>query len=440
MKISFFKPNHSLKQKWYQGLFASILLLSGIQAQAMTELNKVVVVVNNGVILQSDIDNAVQNIQLQANKQGKSLPSRDVLDKQILDKLILDELQVQEAKRIGVEIDDARLNDAIANIAIENKKTVPQLRATIEAQGQDYNTFREQIRKEIMISEVRNASVRRRITASDAEIDSLAAMMAEQTTAQVQYKLSHIQVEFGDDKKATEKEAQDLFKRLQKGEDFATLAYSYSKGEHALEGGDWGWMRKEEMPTIFADHITTQGKGALIGPFRSGVGYHILKIEDTRGMPSVSVTEAKVRHILIKPSVILSDEAAKAQLNEYIREIKSGEKTFAELARKYSQDTGSAITDGVLDYQTPDTYVPEFRKQVETLPTGQISQPFKTQYGWHILEVLDRREVDRTQDAMRNQAYQVLMKRKFNDEAGAWLQELRAAAYIEYKDPSLAPE
>ncbi|MGB2079124.1 MAG: peptidylprolyl isomerase SurA [Vibrio sp.] len=419
---------------WIHAFFASLLLTLSVSSQAMTELDHVVVVVNDGVILQSDIDNSITNIQSQARQQGKQLPSREVLENQVTEKLIMDELQRQEAVRMGIEIDDAQLNQAIANIAAQNKKTVPQLRAAVEAQGQSYTAFRAKVKKEIMISEARNAQVRRRINVSSSEIDSLATMMAEQTNQQVQYKISHIQLDFAEDKDETRQEAEALFKRLQQGDDFSTMAYTYSKGPNALEGGDWGWMRKEEMPTIFADQISTQGKGALIGPFRSGVGYHILKIDDTRGLQNVAVTEAKVRHILIKPSVILSDNGAKQQLEGFIKQIKSGEKTFGELAQKYSQDPGSAVADGVLDYQTADSYVPEFRKQVESLPIGQISQPFKTQYGWHIVEVLDRREVDKTEDAMKNRAYQVLFKRKFNDEASAWLQELRAGAYIERRD------
>lgn len=419
---------------WIHAFIASLLLAFSFTSQAMTELDHVVVVVNDGVILQSDIDNATNTIQGQAQKQGKTLPSRDVMEEQVTEKLIMDELQRQEAVRMGIEIDDAQLNQAIANIAAQNKKTVPQLRAAIESQGQNYDAFRSKIRKEIMISEARNAQVRNRINISPSEIDSVAMMMAEQTGQAVQYKLSHIQIDFGEDKDATREEAETLFKRLQQGEKFSTMAYTYSKGSNALEGGDWGWMSKEEMPTIFADQITTQGKGALIGPFRSGVGYHILKIEDTRGLQNVAVTEAKVRHILIKTSVILSDNAAKKELDGFIQEITSGKKTFGQLAQQYSQDPGSAVADGVLDYQTPDTYVPEFRKQVESLPIGKISQPFKTQYGWHIVEVLDRREVDKTEDAAKNRAYQVLFKRKFNDEASAWLQELRASAYIERRD------
>jgi peptidyl-prolyl cis-trans isomerase SurA len=209
------------------------------------------------------------------------------------------------------------------------------------------------------------------------------------------------------------------------------MAYTYSKGPKALQGGDWGWMRKEEMPTIFADQITMQNKGSVIGPFRSGVGFHILKIEDVKGLETVAVTEINARHILIRPTVILSDEGVQRELNDIIARINAGEATFGEMAKQHSEDPGSAAQNGELGYQTSDIYVPEFKHQVDTLPIGQISEPFKTVHGWHIVEVLDRRQVDRTDSALKNKAYRILFNRKFNEEVSAWLQELRASAYIE---------
>jgi peptidyl-prolyl cis-trans isomerase SurA len=228
--------------------------------------------------------------------------------------------------------------------------------------------------------------------------------------------------------------ADNIVKKLNNGADFTTLALTYSKGPKALKGGNWGWMRKEEMPTIFADHIALENKGSIIGPFRSGIGYHILKIDDVKGLDSVSVTEVNARHILIKPSIILSDDGARKELNGFIREIKSGKAKFGDLAEQYSQDPGSASRKGELGYQTPDLYVPEFKNKIETLPVGQISQPFKTVHGWHIVEVLGRRQVDRTDAAMKNKAYRIIFNRKFNEESSAWIQELRASAYIEDLD------
>ncbi|CDT92104.1 peptidylprolyl isomerase SurA [Vibrio coralliirubri] len=400
---------------------------------APVELDSVKVIVNEGVILQSDIDASMKTLRANAKKSGQTLPSQDVLNEQVLEKLIIDTIQTQEAERIGVRIDDARLDQAIEGIAKDNNQTVEQLTASVAEEGLSYNAFREQVRKEIAASEARNALVRRRINILPAEVDNLADILAQETNATVQYKIGHIQLRFNDDQTKEELEAQatELVEELNSGKDFSTMAYTYSKGPKALQGGDWGWMRKEEMPTIFADQIKMQNKGSIIGPFRSGVGFHILKIEDVKGLETVAVTEVNARHILIKPTVILSDDGAKEQLEEITRRVNAGEATFGDLAQQYSQDPGSAVQDGELGYQTPDLYVPEFKHQVETLPEGKISAPFKTVHGWHIVEVLDRREVDRTDSALKNKAYQILFNRKFNEEAGAWLQEVRASAFVE---------
>lgn len=413
------------------GLVAA-LCISNVNA-APVEIDRVAIIVNGGVILQSDIDSALKTVRVNASGNQQALPEESVLREQVREKLIIDTLQQQEAERIGVRIDDARLDEAINNIAKQNNQTLEQLQASVTTQGLTYSEFREQIRKEMSASEARNAMVRRRINILPAEVDTLAELLAQETNATVQYKISHIQLRFNDnqDKALLEKQANDLVEQLNAGADFSKMAYTYSKGPKALEGGNWGWMRKEEMPTIFADQIKMQNKGSIIGPFRSGVGFHILKIDDVKGLETVAVTEVNARHILIKPTIILSDDGAKMQLENIIAQIKSGRAKFGELAQQYSQDPGSAAQNGELGYQTPDLYVPEFKHQVETLPVGQISEPFKTVHGWHIVEVLDRREVDRTDSALRNKAYGILFNRKFNEEASAWIQELRASAFVE---------
>ncbi|MGF1697318.1 peptidylprolyl isomerase SurA [Vibrio lamellibrachiae] len=419
---------------WKQILLGSITSITAASVNAEpVALDKIAVIVNEGVVLQSDIDTAFKTLHANAKDSEQALPDEDILREQVLEKLIVDTIQQQEAERLGVRIDDNRLNEAIADIAEKNEQTIAQLTASVEKEGLTYAAFREQVRKEIAASEARNALVRRRINILPAEVENLADILAQETNATVQYKVSHIQLRFTDEqeKSELEEQANDLVKQLNDGENFKTMAYTYSKGPKALEGGDWGWMRKEEMPTIFADQIKLQNKGSIIGPFRSGIGFHILKIDDVKGLEVVAVTEVNARHILIKPTVILSDEGVQRDLLEITRQVLSGEATFGDLAQQYSQDPGSAVQDGELGYQTPDLYVPEFKHQVETLPVGQISEPFKTVHGWHIVEVIDRREVDRTDSALKNRAYGILFNRKFNEEASAWLQELRASAFVE---------
>lgn len=419
---------------WKYTLIGLVATLNIATASATpVELDRVAVIVNSGVILQSDINSAIKTLYINAKKNNQTLPDEKVLREQVIEKLIIDTVQQQEAERIGVRIDDNRLNEAINEIAKNNNQTIDELTTSVAAEDLTYAEFREQVRKEIAASEARNALVRRRVNILPAEVDNLADILAQETNATVQYKIGHIQLRFSDDQDKTvvEKQAKELAEKLNQGADFSTMAYTYSKGPKALQGGDWGWMRKEEMPTIFADQIKMQNKGTIIGPFRSGVGFHILKIEDVKGLETVAVTEVNARHILIKPTVILSDDGVQKELNEFIRRINAGEATFAELAQQYSQDPGSAAQDGELGYQTPDLYVPEFKHQVEVLPVGQISEPFKTVHGWHIVEVLDRREVDRTDSAIKNKAYRILFNRKFNEEASAWLQEMRASAFVE---------
>lgn len=422
-------------KKWTKAILAAAISASSISVSAApAELDRVITVVNEGVILSSDIDALKKTVALNASKEN--LPPQDVLEKQILDQLIMEELQLQEAQRLGIRIDDTRLEQAIAGIAKERNLSVDSLREELKRNGISWSEYRDQIRREMTISEARNAQVRRRISILPQEVESLAEQLNAKNLENVEYRISHIQLRLDEDAQKTERDAvaakaKELVTELNSGRDFAALALANSKGPKALNGGDWGWMRLEEMPTIFADQIKNNGKGAIIGPFRSGVGYHILKIDDVKGLESVAVTEVKARHILIKPSIVLSDDGAKRQLNRMLDQIQNGDKTFEELAKQYSADPGSAVKGGDLGWQTTELYVPEFKDKVDNLPEGEISEPFKTVHGWHIVEVLDRRQADRTDAAMKNRAYRMLLNRKFNEEAQAWLQELRAGAYVE---------
>jgi peptidyl-prolyl cis-trans isomerase SurA len=420
--------------KFLKYTFISLLACYQVSVSATpVALDRIAVIVNNQSILQSDIDNSMQLIKANAKADSQNLPADSILQQQIIDKLIMDSLQQEQAERIGVKIDDTRLEQAIETIAKGNNQSVQQLIDSVTQSGVSYQAYRESVRKEVAAAEARNALVRRRINILPAEVDSLMNLLSKQTSATVQYKISHIQLRTADgqDLQQTEALAKKIIQQLNSGTAFNTLALTYSKGPKALKGGDWGWLRKEEMPTIFADQIKMQNKGTVIGPFRSGVGVHILKIDDIKGLDTVAVTEINSRHILIKPTIILSDEAAQAELKHIREQIQSGQVTFGDMAAKYSQDPGSASKQGNLGYQSPDIFVPEFKHQIETLPIGKISEPFKTVHGWHMVEVLGRRQVDKTDSALKNRAYQILFNRKFSEESEAWLQELKASAFIE---------
>jgi len=424
-------------KKWKSSLLGLTLWsLAAGSIAAPQELDKVVTIVNDSVILQSDVDAMLKTVQMNAARQNQPLPSDDILSEQVMEKLIIETLQIQQAEQFGIRIDDTRLDQAINQIAAEREMSVAQLQQLLADNGISFAVFREQMRRDITASEARTIQVRRRINILPQEVDTLAEQLDKQNQQGVSFNISHIQLRISEDASATQRnetlaQATQLVKELNNGADFANLAYSYSKGPKALQGGEWGWMRQEEMPTIFADQIKSSGKGAIIGPFRSGVGYHILKVNDVQGLETISVTEINARHILVKTSVIMSDEGAQRQLEKARKAILAGEQSFADAAQALSADPGSAANGGKLGWQTPDIYVPEFKDKVETLPTGMISEPFKTVHGWHIVEVIERRDVDRTDAAVKNRAYRILFSRKFNEEAQAWLQELRAGAYIE---------
>lgn len=398
------------------------------------EIDGVIAVVNNGVVLKSDVANLKRTVL--ANTDRSKLPPTEILDKQILDQLILEELQIQEARKLDIRIDDIRLDQAIASIAKDKNLSLVEMRQRLARQGIGWSDYRNQIRKEMLIAEVRNAMVRRRINILPQEVQALVKQLKSQNQQNIQYQINHIQLNINEDAGKSERQetfakANDLVKELKNGADFAAVAIANSSGSKALNGGNWGWLRLEEMPTIFADEVKSKNKGDIIGPFRSGVGYHIIKIGDIRGMQQVNVTEVNSRHILIKPSIILDDAATKRQLEQIRKQIISKQKSFAIFAKEYSADQGSAAKGGELGWQTTDMYVPEFKKALDTMPENRISQPFKTMHGWHIVEVLGRRKADRTEVAFENQAYRMLFNRKFNDEAGAWIQELKAGAYVE---------
>ncbi len=403
-----------------------------ISAQPV-ELDSVLMVVNEGVILSSDVTKLKATV---LRNTKNTLPNEATLNQQILDQLVFEELQLQEANRLGIKIDDNMLEQGILSIAKERKITLSDLKKTLSKEKVSWAEYRQQIRKEMTLAEVRNALVRRRINILPQEVETLAKQLNTQNQKEVQYNISQIQLRLEEDSTKEEREAvlnkaKALVQVINSGKDFPTLAMSNSNGPRALEGGNWGWLTVDEMPTIFADKIGMNTKGAIIGPFRSGVGYHILKINDTKGLESVAVTEVKARHILIKPSIILSDAGAKKQLNDIIKQINSGQKTFEEMAKIHSADPGSAVKGGDLGWQTTDIYVPEFKNTLDTLAKGKISAPFKTTHGWHIAQVLDKRQTDQTDNTMKNRAYRLLFNRKFNEETQAWLQELRAGAYIE---------
>ncbi|MBJ7222822.1 MULTISPECIES: peptidylprolyl isomerase SurA [unclassified Brenneria] len=399
-------------------------------------VDKVAAVVDNSVVLDSDVNGLLQSVKLNAQQAGQQLPDDATLRHQIIDRLIMDNIILQMAQKMGIQVTDEQLNQAIANIAAQNRISLDQLRSQLAYEGLDYNTYRNQIRKEMLIAEVRNNEVRRRVSVLPQEVEALAKQIANQTGENDELNLSHILIPLPENPSQqqvdeAENLANSLVKQISEGADFGKLAITYSADPQALQGGQMGWGKLQEIPTLFAERLTQSQKGQIVGPIRSGVGFHILRVNDIRGGDkTVSVTETHARHILLKPSVVMTDSQARAKLEEVSQQIKSGATDFAAQAKQLSQDPGSANQGGDLGWASPDMYDPAFRDALLKLKKGEISQPIHSAFGWHLIQLLDTRQVDKTDAAQKEQAYRMLFNRKFAEEAQTWMQEQRAAAYV----------
>jgi peptidyl-prolyl cis-trans isomerase SurA len=399
-------------------------------------LDSVSVIVDQGVVLESQITELITVVKRNAVLNNQSLPSDRVLRTQAIEKLILDNLQTQMAERMGIQISDPQLEQTILNIAQGENMSIAQFREKVAQEGVSYDTYREEIRKELILGEVRRANVRRRVYITEQEINNLVTLIDEQGDEQAEYNLGHILIEFppeptDEDIEQAKTRADRVIELLNKGSDFSKIATASSGGALALEGGDMGWMNINSMPTLFAEAVQKKSKDDLIGPIRSGAGFHILKVKGLRGIEKVEIEEINARHILIAPSIILSDEKAEKMLKGFREQLLAGEADFSELAKEHSADPGSALKGGELGWSEPSKYVAEFRDALANLKIDEISQPVKTQYGWHLMQLLEKRVGDATEKRKEDKAYQLLFQRKFAEESDVWLREIRASAYIE---------
>jgi peptidyl-prolyl cis-trans isomerase SurA len=408
-----------------------------LKTEAAPELlDSVSVIVDQGVVLESQISELITVVKRNAVLNNQTLPSDRVLRTQAIEKLIIDNLQTQMADRMGIQVSDPQLEQTIANIAKGENMNIAQFREKVSQEGVTFDTYREEIRKELILGEVRRANVRRRVYITEQEIKNLVTLIDEQGDEQAEYNLGHILIEFPPeptdiDIEQAKTRADKVIELLNKGSDFSKIATASSGGSRALEGGDLGWMNINSMPTLFAEAVQKKSKDDLIGPIRSGAGFHILKVKDLRGIETVEVEEINARHILIAPSIILSDEKAKTMLKGFREKLLAGEADFAELAKEHSADPGSALKGGELGWSEPSKYVADFRDALASLEIDEISQPVKTQYGWHLMQLLEKRVGDITEQRKEEKAYQLLFQRKFSEESDVWLREIRASAYIE---------
>jgi peptidyl-prolyl cis-trans isomerase SurA len=417
-------------------LTSALAITSFFPVQAeQVELDRVSAIVNGGVVLESEIKDLLATIKKQAEKKQQELPSDKALRTQVTEKLINDSLITQLGERMGVQVSDAQLDETLTNIAKEEKLTLEEFRQNIVKDGTDYDKYREDVRTELISGEVRRNSVQRRIYISPQDVANLLSSMKEQTSADVEYRLGHILIEFPTqptqaDMNAAKVRAEKVIELLNNGSDFAKIAIASSGGSNALEGGDLGWKNINELPTLFSSIVDGESKEAILGPIRTGLGFSIVKIIDIRGRQIVEVEEVKSRHILIEPSVILSEAKAEAMLQGYLDQINAEEADFADLAKAHS-DGPTSVRGGDLGWADPNNFDPIFSGALARLKVDEIHKPFRSSFGWHLVQLTGRRTLDATEQMNENKARRILFNRKFSLESARWLKELRDEAYIE---------
>jgi len=417
-------------------LFAAPVAIADELSETGEFLDGVAAVVNEGVVLKSQLREQVDTITARAAEQGMQLPPAEVLQEQILERLIIAEIQLQRAARIDLRTSDEMLNRAIAGIAQQNGVPFEDMPRLIAEDGMDFGEFRRSLREEITISNLRNIEVGDSIIVSEREIEQCVADLEGNVVANSDYALSHILLTLPEGASAAqvsevEELANQIYAQASNGADFRELAARHSAGPTALQGGSLGWMDGQQVPTLFSDVLQDMGRGDVSAPIRAASSFHIVKVDDLRSAVERSeIDQAKVRHILIMPNELIDDATAKQRLDEALGKIREGE-DFGEHAKLLSDDPGSANLGGDLGWASPDNYAPEFAQTVKDSEIGVISEPFRTQFGWHILEVLERRVYDNTEDLKQANCTQKIKSGKIEEESMLWIQRLRDEAFVE---------
>lgn len=416
-------------------LLALCFLFSTSLAQAT--LDRIAVIVNDDLITSAELDRQLESVSKQLRAQRTMLPPVKILRKQVLEREIIKQIQLQHALGTGIIVDDNELNNTLNTIAGQNNLSLREFREVLERDGFNFTHFREDIRNEMIIARLQQREVHSRVSITEQEIDHFLNTQAIQGNADDEYLLFHILVSIPEAaspeqiQKARLK-AEDVLKKLTDGADFAQTAVSVSDGQQALEGGNLGWRKAGQLPTLFASAALNLKPGELGELIRSPSGFHIIKLMDKRLGEQHIVTQTLARHILIRPNEINTQNEVVSRLRQLKERIEQGD-SFEEIARSHSEDPGSAAKGGDLGWVSPGTMVPQFEEKMEAMQPGEVSAPFQTQFGWHILQVLDRRNEDNSADFRRNQAREFLRQRKIDEMLETWLRQQRDEAYVEYK-------
>ncbi len=414
----------------------AVLLMSSFSLQADVKmLDRIVAIVDGDVVLESELVRRSNAIIKQIIERDQKVPSKEILRKQVLERLIVEALQLDTAKRVGVRISDRELTATIERIAEGNKISLGQLKTEVELDGTPWPIFTEDMRNEIMISRIRGGMVQRRIQVSDKEVDNIVALMDKEGESKLQYHLGHILLAMPEgsspeDVTAKREQAKKIVDALRGGSNFEEFAIAFSNGQKSLEGGDWGWRPLSQLPSLFAGTVKNMDVNDVSEPLRSGSGLHILFLKDKKGgFETKVVVQTHVRHILVSPNAITTDGQALDKLKLAKDRIEKGE-IFEDLAVEISDDKSNASQGGDMSWVDPGAFVPEFEQAMDALAIGELSEPVKTQFGYHLIEVLGRRDQDQTEDKKRERAYQILSNRKFEEESQTWISELKEKAHI----------
>jgi len=404
------------------------------QVQAQT-LDRIVAVVEDDVILEHELDREAAAVSDKLRSTNVMMPPEFVLKKQVLERMIVDKLQRQLAARSGIQVSDEMLRNSVADIATRNNMSVERFKQELANQGMDYKAFEENLRNEIIINQLRGREISSRIKVTDAEVDHYLETQGSAGSSNLQYHLGHILISVPSGASAStiqkaKDKAEQTVAELRNGKDFGETAISVSDDDNALKGGDLGWRSMGQIPTLFTDIVATMQQGDISDPIRSPSGFHIIKMLETEGSVQHIITKTKVRHILIKTNELIDDAEAQKRLLALKERIIDGD-DFATLARSHSDDKGSAINGGSLDWVSPGALVPPFEQAMNKLAINEISNPVQTQFGWHIIQVLGRENQDNSDQFRKDKVRDEIRKRKVEEETELWLRRLRDEAYVE---------
>jgi len=419
---------------------ATALTLSALSAPALAAeipLDRIIAIVDDNIVLKSELDQRLLVIQQQLAAKNTRLPPQDVLRKQVLNRLVIDAIQLQLAKEQGIRVSDRQLNQSLERIAASNGMNLEQFREALIAEGQDYNAAREQIRKELLLTQVQQRNVNRRIKVSEQELATFLNSDAGKAQGTPDYLLSYILIALPTPAspeiiRKAEKEADSVYQQLKDGADFSELAVAHSDAQNALNGGDLGWRKGAELPEAMNSTISQLEIGSFSLPVRTPMGFVLVQLRDKKGGTTQMIQQTRVSHILLKTSEIRNESQARNLAREVHLRLRNGE-NFEQLAKEYSDDPGSGSEGGALGWASPGQMVGEFEQVMNNTPQGAISEPFESRFGWHILTVHERRQQDVSEEMKEANARSIIRKRKFNAELTNWLREIRSQAYVEFK-------